>query len=42
MFNIAHQMASYVKTKAITFIDLFFGLSEYKSEKQAPGTLPNL
>ena len=41
MFTIAPQMASYVNTKAITLIDLFVGLSEYKIEKQAPGTLPN-
>ena len=42
MFNIAPQMSSYVNAKAITLIDLFVGLSEYKSEKQVPGTLPNL
>ena len=35
-------MASYVNAKAITLIDLFVGVSEYKIEKQAPGALPNL
>ena len=42
MSNIAPQMSSYVNIKAITLIALFVHLSEYKSEKQAPGHLPNL
>ena len=39
--HIAPQMSSYVNVKAITLITLLV-LLKYKSERQVPGTLPNL